>query len=186
MKLNPAFIAVTWALFCAAPVSADQDYVHTFTGFTFPPKIGKFARIRVTPYNEAHSDIEVDYDNDPYTVHLSVYVYPAHDPLQRHYEQCKAGVVSVHPDAKLLAEQRIKLNKSGVTYSGFSALFSFRDKFVSHTEEALLSQLLVFRRGDYYVLFRISYAADDKSAAEGKITDFIQQFAWPPDGIGSS
>jgi len=178
--------ATMWLLFCAAPAFADEDYVHTFTGFTFPPKVAAFARMRITPYNEVHSDIEVDYDNDPYTVHLSVYVYPAHDPLQQHYEQCKADVSKVHPDAKLLEEKPITLTKSGVKYDGFNALFSFRDKFVADTPQDLLSKLIIFRRGDYYVLFRISYSLTDKANEEKQIADFIEQLAWPAgDGTAS-
>jgi len=173
------------AFLCATSALADDPYVHTFTGFTFPPKVGPFTQVKVTPFNEAHSDIEVDYNNDPYTVHLSVYVYPAHDPLQKHYEQCKADVMQVHPDAKLLEEKPITLEKGGTKFDGFSALYSFRGKFVANKEQDLLSKLIVFRRGDYYVLYRISYAADDKAAAEKQIDDFIQQLAWP-EGDGTT
>lgn len=168
-----------WVLFCAAPLRADDDYVHTFTGFTFPPKVAAFDRVKITPYNKEQSDIEVDYDNNPYTVHLSVYVYPAHDPLKQHYEQCKSDVITVHPDAKLLEEKLITLRKSGATYNGFSALYSFRAKFVGEEEQDLLSMLWVFRRGDYYVLYRISYSMADKVNAESQIADFIRQLTWP-------
>ena len=89
------------------------------------------------------------------------------------------------PDAKLLEEKPITLNKSGVKYDGFNALFSFRDKFVANTPQDLLSKLIVFRRGDYYVLYRISYALSDKKAAESQISDFIDQLAWPA-GDGSA
>ena len=175
------------ALFCGGLLRADDDYVHSFTGFTFPQKVGAFERGRITPFNEAHSDIEVDYDNKPYTVHLSAYVYPAHDLLKKHYEQCKADVMQVHPDAKLLEENPMTLDKAGTKYDGFYALFLFRGKFVANTDQDLLSQLIVFQRGDYYVLFRISYAASDKVKAEAEINDFIQQLAWPKgDGSASS
>jgi len=164
-----------------APVMADENYVHTFTGFTFPPKVGVFKRVQITPFNEAHSDIEVDYNNDPYTVHLSVYVYPAQGfgLLKKHYEDCETAVTSAHPAAQLLEEKPMALTKAGETYNGFSALFSFRDKFVGDTDQDLLSQVLLFQRGDYFVLFRISYVQADKTAAEAAITAFIDALAWP-------
>ena len=87
---------------------------------------------------------------------------------------------------KLLEEKPITVTKSGVNYNGFSALYSFRDKFVGHVPQDLLSHLLVFRRDDYYVLFRISYPAADKKDAESKINDFLEQFAWPPGGADAS
>jgi hypothetical protein len=170
---------MSWVLFCAEPLGADEDYVHSFTGFTFPPKVTAFARQKITPYNEAKSDIGVDYDNNPFTVHLSIYVYPAQDPLKKHFEQCKDDVLQVHPDAKLLEEKPFTLTKAGVPYDGFSALYAFRGKFIGDTEQELLSKLLCFRRGDYYVTFRISYAKSDQKAAESQIADFLDKFTWP-------
>jgi hypothetical protein len=169
---------LAWTLLCAA-VRADENYVHTFTGFTFPPKVAAFTRARITPYNAEKSDIEVDYDNNPYTVHASVYVYPAHDPLAQHYMKCKSDVFQVHPDATILSEKDVSLTEGGVKYDGFSALFQFRDRFVNSTPQDLLSLLWVFRRGDYYVLYRISYAKSDKESAEREIGDFIKRLDWP-------
>jgi hypothetical protein len=161
----------------AAPGRADDAYVHTFTGFTFPPKVAAFARVKITPYNDAKSDIGVDYDNTPFTVHLSVYVYPSLNiALQDHYTDCRDGVSQVHKDAKLLEEKPVTFTKSGATYNGYRARFSFRDKFVGDAPQ----DLLLFQRGDYFVLFRISYSAADQAAAEKEIDDFLQQFAWPP------
>jgi len=173
-----------WMLFCAGVAIADDSYVHTFTGFTFPSKVGAFTKVKVTPFNAAHSDIEVDYNNDPFTVHLSVYVYPAHGPLKDHFEQCKEAVTTHTPGAKFLEEKPMTLDKSGVKYDGYYALFSFRAKFVDQLDQDLLSQVILFQRGDYYVLFRISYAASDKVNAEAQITDFIDKLAWPA-GDGS-
>jgi hypothetical protein len=186
MNWKPILIALAGMLLGSGSVLADQPYVHKFTGFTFPLNVEAFARVRITPFNDAHSDIEVDYDDVPFTVHLSAYVYPAYQPLPQHYEQCKGDVVKVHPDAKLLEEKPVTFDKSGVTYHGFKALYSFRDKFVGHTPQDLLSQLIVFRRDDYYVLFRISYALKSKDTAEAKITDFLEQFAWPAGGTDAS
>lgn len=169
-------------LCCAGSLLADENYVHSFTGFTFPPSVMAFSRIRVTPFNEAKSDIEVDYDNKPFTVHLSAYVYPAKDPLQKHYEQIKAEVVQVYPGAKLLEEKPVAVNKSGVDYHGFTALYDVRSKIFGKADADTLSKVIVFRRDDYYVLYRISYSPADKADAESKISDFLDQFAWPTGG----
>ena len=175
-----------WVLFCAVPVLAEDNYVHTFTGFNFPPKVAAFTRVQITPFNEAKSDIGVDYNNDPFTVHLSIYVYPSSGmytagnvPLKQHYEDCKASVIKAHPPAKLLEETPVTFAKSGADYDGLKALYSFHDKFINHQDQDLLSQLILFQRGDYYVLFRITYAQSDKTAAEQQIADFLKQLAWP-------
>ncbi len=189
--MNRYFAALAIAaVLCLCPVHSDDNYVHSFTSFTFPPKVGAFERKKITFFNQEHSDVEVDYDNDPFTVHLSVYVYPASGiyavpvPLKKHYEDCKAAVPRATPDAKLMEEKPYVLEKSGIKYDGYYALFSFRSKFVGDQEQDLLSQLILFQRGSYYVLFRISYAANDKANAEKQIDDFLQQLAWPP-GDGS-
>jgi len=189
--VNRYFAALAFvALLCLQPLQGD-DYVHSTIGFVFPSKVASFERAKVTFFNPAHSDVEVDYNNDPFTVHLSVYVYPASGiytasvPLKVHYEDCKNSVVKTHPDAKLLEEKPYTLEKSGTRYEGYYALYSFRGKFVGHEDQDLLSQVIVFQRGDYYILYRISYAAAYRTQAEGEINEFIDQLAWPS-GEGAS
>jgi hypothetical protein len=188
MTRSIALLTLACFLLANPAAQADflKDYVHTYTGFTFPPKIAAFDRTKVTPFNPERSDIEVDYDNSPYTVRASVYVYPATAPLKTHYEECREGVVRVHPDAKLLNESQLTFDKAGTTYHGFAALFSFRDKFVGEKPQNLLSKLIVFRRDDYYILYRISYASSDRADAERQIADFLARLAWPSGGKDSS
>ena len=177
---------MVWVLFCAGSLVADDNYTQPGTGFVFPPKVAGFVRTHVTPYQPDYSDIEVDYDNSPYTVHLSVYVYPASAPLKLHYEGCKAGVLRIHPDAKLIEEKPMSVAKGGVTFNGYYALYSFRAKMIEAQETDLFSQLIVFRRDNNYVLFRISYLVSDRNHAERAITDFIDQYQWPPGGKDAS
>jgi hypothetical protein len=194
--MNRGWLFAGWVFFlsCGGFLFADEPYIHTFTGFTFPPNVEAFARVRVTPYNADRSDIEVDYDNVPYTVHLSAYVYPVREfyanpaqvKLQQHYDDCKASVKQAHPDAKLIEEEPVVFHRSNVDYHGYRALYTFRDKFVGHVEQDLFSQLLVFRRDDYFVMFRISYVQSDKKKAEAGISDFLDVFAWPPGGNDAS
>ena len=159
--------------------AGNEDYVHSFTGFTFPLKFEGFDRVKVTPFNEEKSDIEVDYNNSPFTTHLSFYVYPAGDPLKKHYEECREAVTKPHPDAKLIEEKPITLTKNGKVYEGYSAVFGFKDSFVGKKDQDLLSQVILFQFEHYYVLYRISYAASDKENAEKQITNFIEKFVWP-------
>jgi len=191
-------LSIVWAILlvpiCSIRLSADNatnslddnsanapndNYVHNFTGFTFPLKVGAFKRVRVTPFNANASDVGIDYNNDPLTAHVSVNIYPAKGPVQAHYEQCRDQVAQVHPDAKLVEEKPVTLNKAGATYNGYSALFTFQGKFGGDTEQELLAKLLVFRYGDYFVTYRVSYSEDDRAATEKLIDDFIQQLDWP-------
>ena len=94
--------------------------------------------------------------------------------------QCRDQVAQVHPDAKLVEEKLVTLNKADASYSGYSALFGFQGKFASDTEQALLTKLLVFQYGDYFVTYRISYPDNDRLTTEKLINDFIQQLDWPP------
>ena len=157
-----------------------DNYVHSFTGFAFPLQVGAFKRVRITPFNATASDVGVDYSNDSFTAHVSVNIYPAKGPIQAHYQQCRDQVTQVHPDAKLVEEKPVTLNKGGAAYDGYSALFSFQGKFSTDTAQELLSKLLVFSYGDYFVTYRFSYSKDDQAATEKLIDDFNQKFDWPP------
>ncbi len=179
-------IAMAATLFCVAPCAAEPDYVQPGTNFHFPAQVADFSRSKITPYNAAHSDVEVDYDNDPFTVHLSVYVYPTSGPLKSHYEQCRADVSRVHPDAQLFEEKPYQIEQGGVTYQGYYALFFMRDRFIGDKEQDLLSQLIIFRRDNNYVLYRISYLRSEREKAEKQIAEFIKQFVWPPGGHDTS
>jgi hypothetical protein len=171
----------------ATAQAADENYVHSFTGFTFPPTVGAFERGKITPYNAEKSDIQVDYYNQPFTVLCSAYVYPANEPLDKHYEECKAAVTQAHPNAALKSEGRIVFDKSGTKYHGYEADYAFPDKFGSSPAPVdILSKVVVFRRDDYFVLFRISYLLSDKQAAEREINDLLQGLAWPPGGSDAS
>jgi len=172
-----AFLAML--VFVSTARAGNEDYVHSFTGFTFPPKFEGFDRVKVTPFNKDKSDIEVDYNNSPFTTHLSFYVYPAGDPLKKHFEDCCKAVTNAQPLAKLLEEKPTTLTKNGKVYEGYSALFSFKDSFVGKKDQELLSQVILFQFEHYYVLYRISYAASDKENAEKQITHFIEKFVWP-------
>jgi hypothetical protein len=152
------------------------DYIHSFTGFTFPPTVSAFTRRAITPYYDQKSDIEVDYDNSPFTIHGSVYAYPADEHLKAHFQDCEASVLQLHPTATLVHEGTIIFDRGGTQYHGYTASYTFREKFGSEeASRALLSKLIVFRRNDYYVLFRITYLKSD-SPAPGQIDDFFQKF----------
>lgn len=183
MSLKLVAFAAAWILFCSTAALAADDYVHTFTGFSFPIKVADFARTKVTPLNAENSDIEVDYDNNPRTAHVSVYVYPASEmQLHEHYLAWCAEVSKANPTAKLLQETPLTLRKSGVDYHGYSASFSLRAKLVGDKAQDLLSKLLLFRRGAYDILYRISYVQSDKDAAEKQIDTFLDKLAWPAGG----
>lgn len=164
----------------ATATASGNAYIHGYTGFTFPLNVGPFKRVQVTPFNANASDVGIDYNNDPLTAHVSVNIYPAKGPLQAHYQQCRDQVAQVHPDAKLVEEKPVTLNKAGATYNGYSALFTFQGKFAADTAQELLSKLLVFRYGDYFVTYRVSYTGDNRAANEKLIDDFIQNLDWPP------
>ncbi len=77
------------------------------------------------------------------------------------------------------------LTKNGVERSGYTALYSFHDRF-ANKEQDLLSRLINFQRGDYYVTFRITYEHSGRDAAEKQITDFIDKLAWPVETPGKA
>ena len=141
--------------------------------------MGDFTRVKVIPFNKEGSDIEVDYHNSPFTIHLACFIYPAFAPLKKHYESCCGAVEKSQPTAKLLGENRIALKKNGKTYEGFRAVYAFKDKFVDKTEQELLSEVVLFQFEHYDVLYRISYAAADQASAEKQIAGFVGKFAWP-------
>jgi hypothetical protein len=169
-----------WILICSfGGAGAEDNYVHTFTGFTFPPKVTDFTRTRVTPYNDAKSDIQVDYENQPFTCLLSSYVYPATGTLHDHYAKCKADVTTVHPGAQLLKEMPLRVDKSGAAYDGLEAIYAMNEAFGSAQRQPLLSRLILFRRGDYWVFYRITYTKASAAVTEKQIDAFLQAFQWP-------
>ena len=160
-------------------VAPDGVYVHV-SGMAFPPTVGVFHRARIHQYDEAGRDVSVGYEYRAASGRIAamVYVYPAPglastasagtvppaaraDLMRREFEARKREILSIMPDATLVAEGDAVLRQGAVSYAGRKAEFRLERVF-SGKRRRLASELYVFGYvgGKWIVKYRFSHPAE--------------------------
>ena len=77
-----------------------EPWRHESSGFQFPPDVGTFTRVSAFRYDDEGRNVSVGYSDRALKVIMTAYVYPNRGlPLAQHFDQVKADVRQVHPDA---------------------------------------------------------------------------------------
>jgi hypothetical protein len=160
-------------------VAPEGVYVHV-SEMAFPPTVGPFRRARIHQYDEAGRDVSVGYEYRTAGGRIAamVYVYPvpglastnssAPVPaavraglMKREFEARKREILSVTPDARLVAEGDAVLRQGGASYTGRKAEFMLERVF-SGKRRRLASELYIFCYvgGKWIVKYRFSYPAE--------------------------
>ena len=160
-----------------------EIYTNAATGFYFPPAVDGFFRGRVTIYNPNGDDVGVGYDQPNYLIAVTVFIYPipAQGPdstFEEHFRRCEATVFKQHSDVKLALEQPAQVWDRGVEQTGKRAVFTYQQEFASR-QQAVRSEMCLFKRGNHYILYRMTYPAAVQPEAEPDIRFFLEDFAWP-------
>jgi hypothetical protein len=155
-------------------VDTQGNFVHeqSEARIRFPAAAGELARSEVEIYDEARNDVGFHYVRAPspdeprclYT--LSVYVYPATQPLDQHLVAVQREFLARTPQAKpsthVLPLDRIQKD-TGV----HAAYTSVVDTL------AAFDQISIYRRGDWFLKYRITYGPADRESCEQRLYDAI-------------
>lgn len=139
----------------------------------FPSRIGLFAR---------NGGVEKDDAGDPlahYTagslVLASVYFYRTRGhTLEREYFDCRDQVKISSPSARLISDSAYSVSGR----RGRRAIFTVKKGALARGGPSK-SQLLIFRAGDRFLKFRITYSIAHAERAEQEVDNFVRSFPWP-------
>jgi hypothetical protein len=172
------------------PEGSDESYVHEFSNFVFPKKVGHFLRLNMQNNDRHGSDVSVEYNSDT-GIMLTVQVYPARrssletgkDPLEAHFQGVKGTVLRNSPDAQLISEGPARVTQKGKSYSGKMAVMTMEDFRArakpSRKRPKGISELRVFRLGEHFIKYRMTYSEAIRGNAEKEIRDFMIRLKWP-------
>jgi hypothetical protein len=166
-------------------VPGDEAYVHAPSGLIFPAALGTFGRVGVHRYGADESNISVEYNDNASAIVLTAYVYPARGRMAaEEFEQVKGGIITIHPDARLVSEGAWTLRQNGHDFPGLRARYAFAGDWAGRRRQDLLSDaylLLLGGAGDAacFVKFRVTYPAAREMAANQAIGDFLARLPFP-------
>jgi len=160
----------------------DGTYIHASFGMEFPQHVGAFERGDIDRYDTSGKDVSVGYvDATNFTV-ATIYVYPSHvltlagsPPDTQHFSEVKHDVESAHPTAALLADDgRVNIGDA----VGRSATYELHEAR-GGVELALRSDVFLFGRGQWYVMYRFTYPEAVADQASTSIRTFMDALVWP-------
>ncbi|WP_163836715.1 hypothetical protein [Spartinivicinus ruber] len=167
------------------------EYKQESTGFTFPNKLNKFKRVKVTKYDKAATNVGVGYNHSTMPIAITLYSYPAQkvtsfgspkeviEVAKRHlfdnsYERSKQDVLYGHKNSKLITESEYILEQGDVENIGIHATFTYSEQFAGN-QQTVTSHLYLFQIKDMLLKYRITYP--EHTNAEVEISEFINSFA---------
>ena len=165
----------------AIPLDEEAPYVHRATGFAFPAEVSLFDRVGAHRYDDAERNVAVGYIERGLKIILTAFVYPSQGlKLTPHFEQVKADVREVHPDAKLASEGKwtVKVGEDGEELAGLRATYTFSAEFAGK-QRKLLSDAYLLRQGGYFIKFRITYPADRRDEVAERVARFFDTLKFP-------
>jgi hypothetical protein len=168
----------------AALLSAEGDFVHAASRFSFPAVVKGWRRVAMMRYDTAGLDISVGYDigAPDCRVAVTIYVSPAPrmsfigaDPALVHsveekwldaaYDRWKGEIAQVHPDAVVTSQDRKTWNAS----PGRKAVYAIS------SDRSELSVFVIDQT--WFLAYRNTYPAACADEAQSRIQAFFAQ--WP-------
>ena len=156
------------------------DYVHIYSGMKFPAQIGLFHREGVYNYDNTGYDVSANYKlYEPGQVLVSVYIYPTSrsTSIMHEFDKVKAEIVQAHPGANWLGDTEVKHIDGEETVQGKKASYTYVSNFVKRNQQ-VLSYAYLFMRGEWYILYRITYPQLQHDTVQKEVTNFIQAIDW--------
>lgn len=155
---------------------APGELIHNDSGFTFPARIGSFARFQGHQYDERGRDISVGYNGDIPSM-VTVHVYPAGNvDFDAAVTTQSASVLAAYPGARVTGRRMVQVTPEEIPAVAVS--FEFSAAF-NGKEQPLHSELVLARCGDRFVKYRITYPETIADIAGEDSGKFLHYFAWP-------
>jgi hypothetical protein len=183
----PQSLRASRTIACRLALASEQTLVHTPTGFAFPDDVGPFRRDNeMHRYDSEGRDVSMGYNAAPHSldfIAMTVFVYPAPDlsvaitadnSLDEHFRQVKTDVLRHDPGARLLYEQTVGFDQPLLPRNARRAVFATTPSWGPSFNEALL-----FRAGNWFVLYRASYRQSCGQRCADRVKDFVLSLRWP-------
>ena len=164
-------------------LSSAETYINTPSNFQFPSMVAGFERAQITKFDPQGQDVGIGFNHLAHKIAMTVYVYPIpqgmpEDPIRAHFGTCKYEILKRHAGAQPISEQSVKISVGGSVRSGKRATFSYSQVF-AHQHQAVLSDVYLFRNGQRFIKYRVTYPIGAQSEAKADIHNFMSQLLWP-------
>jgi hypothetical protein len=167
----PAFFSLSpWAM--KRDLSGEMIHIQKEAGLQFSATAGELDRQSVRIYDEKTNDVGINYggavpvSKPECLISLSVYVYPATEPLPQHLEAVRTELLKANPEARPTAN-RLSLDAShggsGV-HGGYLNNINSLDSFEG---------IDLYQRGRWFIKYRVTVGPANKSACEERIRDAV-------------
>ena len=170
-----------------APVADQQPLIHAATGFRFPARIGTFQReSAMRRYDSEGRDVSVGYNSNPHApdfVAMTVYVYPAPPvpagtgadaSLDEEFRRVEREVMTKDRFAHMLYEQAVTVDPA-LPSPAKRAVFAVSPASWGPS----FSEALLFRAGNWFVLYRASYQQSCAVPCADRTKQFVLALKWP-------
>ncbi len=155
----------------------DAPMVHAASGFSFPARIGAFERGQVIQYTQEGDDVSVGYDEAQSGIVATLYVYPTRGrSLGEEFSGRQREVNGSYPTVDLVSTGKAQVTPRH--QPAMQAIYLLVAELGGKPRK-LRSELLVAQAGKWFVEYRISYPAENQAAAQPKVNQLKQAFAWP-------
>ena len=169
-RIPAIFLRAPWSTTAdfAGQLVLSQDQVH----LQFAPYAGELERTKIRVYDERRNDVGFFYGgafskSKPKCIYgLSVYVYPATEPLSRHLEAVRAEIVRANPDART-TERVLNLDDDhGVTgvHAGYLNAINGLESF---------DGVSIYERAGWFIKYRTTMGPAEDSACEQRIQSAV-------------
>lgn len=141
-------------------------------GLLFPKSLGAFKRDGAAKRDPGGNPIATYRAGR--LVLLDMYYYKDRLPFAGEFANCQAYVKIVHPDARLISEETVRLHGAGKR-----SVFSFNAAFLGGPRTKVQSELIMFPHNDRFLKFRATYPAAHAARARSEIDSFIRALPGP-------
>ena len=163
-------------------VEVERPYLHRDSGITFPQEVAHFVRQNIHGSN-GPDGVGAGYElSEPWgDVVATVYVYPAGPAFPgrstKQFNLAKWALLNKHSEAETLCTGAVLLTNLGRQVIGQRAMYRFNGPFLG-VYQPVISELLVFERGTWFVKFRVSYPASLREEAQPHVDGLLENFPW--------
>ena len=140
------------------------------TGMRFPVHVGAFERRGPIDYDDAGYPVGHYFAG---ALGFATVFYYKNLPFPQEYATARDAVIQKTSAARLISDGRSNLHPGGRR-----AVFTFVDS-LGGQKTKMLSELLMFPRGDYYLTFRVTYIASHAERMRQEIDTFVRGFRMP-------
>lgn len=147
--------------------SGPKGDVDPKTGMRFPPRASAFERRGGIEYDDAGYPMATYFAG---TLGYASVFYYKNLPFAAEYANARDAVTQKNSAARLISD-----GPSGLHPRGRRATFTFEDS-IDGRKTTILSELLMFPRGDYYLTFRVTYIARHADAMKREIDTLVRAF----------